>query len=281
MLSHEKINKIYKSRKNILEIVKRLGYNTTDYENFSEQEIDILLSTNQLDMVLYKKKVNNKDNDLKYEDDINDDIKDDDIKDDDIKDDDINDDDIKDDDIKDDDINDDDINDDNKKTKIYINYNINSSKINADQNFINKINDFFEESEDKSIFLNKNDTLIMIIDLEPTDRIKKTLTHIYINSGFFVVLHYIDRLQYNILNHKQNPKEFYILNKIETANFYKKHLIKSSNSIQPLDSIQQISRYDPYALIICLRPNQIVRTTTSSVNSFNSNKWSCCVDLHD
>jgi glucan phosphoethanolaminetransferase (alkaline phosphatase superfamily) len=56
MLSHEKINKIYKSRKNILEIVKRLGYNTTDYENFSEQEIDILLSTNQLDMVLYKKK---------------------------------------------------------------------------------------------------------------------------------------------------------------------------------------------------------------------------------
>jgi hypothetical protein len=121
----------------------------------------------------------------------------------------------------------------------------------------------------------------MIIDLEPTDRIKKTLTHIYINSGFFVVLHYIDRLQYNILNHKQNPKEFYILNKIETANFYKKHLIKSSNSIQPLDSIQQISRYDPYALIICLRPNQIVRTTTSSVNSFNSNKWSCCVDLHD
>ena len=43
---------IYKSRKNLLEILEGRGFDITPYNNFSINEINIMLETNQLDMLL-------------------------------------------------------------------------------------------------------------------------------------------------------------------------------------------------------------------------------------
>ena len=52
MSNNNQILNIYKSRKNILEIVKSLGYDVEDYEGFNINEIDAMLSNEQLDMLI-------------------------------------------------------------------------------------------------------------------------------------------------------------------------------------------------------------------------------------
>jgi DNA-directed RNA polymerase subunit H (RpoH/RPB5) len=43
---------IYKSRKNVLEIMSTQGYDTEDYDGFSINEVDAMQSNNQLDMLI-------------------------------------------------------------------------------------------------------------------------------------------------------------------------------------------------------------------------------------
>ena len=43
---------IYKSRKNVLEIMSTQGYETEDYDGFSINEVDAMQSNNQLDMLI-------------------------------------------------------------------------------------------------------------------------------------------------------------------------------------------------------------------------------------
>ena len=52
MSNISKNNKIFKSRKIILEQLKKRGYDVSEYENFSLNEIDILNQNNQLDMLI-------------------------------------------------------------------------------------------------------------------------------------------------------------------------------------------------------------------------------------
>jgi len=51
-------NRIYKSRKNILEILE-VSYNIDDYRDFTINEIDIMIKNNQLDMLLTNNTENN------------------------------------------------------------------------------------------------------------------------------------------------------------------------------------------------------------------------------
>ncbi len=45
---------IYKSRKNIIDLMKKQGYNVDDYNNFSINEVNSMKQNNQLDMLLIK-----------------------------------------------------------------------------------------------------------------------------------------------------------------------------------------------------------------------------------
>jgi len=51
-LSSTRIQTIYKSRNTILELLKAQNYDTTDYSEFSINEIDIMHSNSQLDMLI-------------------------------------------------------------------------------------------------------------------------------------------------------------------------------------------------------------------------------------
>ena len=48
------ISHIYKSRKIVLELMQKQGYNVNDYTNFSINEVNSMKQNNQLDMLLEK-----------------------------------------------------------------------------------------------------------------------------------------------------------------------------------------------------------------------------------
>ena len=54
------VSKIFRSRKNILDLLKLRGFNTTDYENFSINYIHVLFKNEQLDMLLTNDETNKK-----------------------------------------------------------------------------------------------------------------------------------------------------------------------------------------------------------------------------
>jgi DNA-directed RNA polymerase subunit H (RpoH/RPB5) len=204
-----RILNIYKSRKNILEILQLyLGYNVSEYENFNINEIDAMYTNLQLDML---------------------------------------------------------INNDSNNNKIYIKYYLSSKQIRP-QNLEDIIEDLFSIDN----ILTKKDTLIVIIDDEPNDTIITKLKYLYDHDGIFVVIHNINRLQYNILNHKLVPN-CKIINEKETKELMIKYNIKD-----PMQ-LPEISRFDPQALAMCLRPGDICKFDRNSLTAMEYNHYRICV----
>ena len=52
------ISSVYKSRKVVLELMKKQGYNTEEYSNFSVNEVNAMFQNKQLDMLLEQEKEN-------------------------------------------------------------------------------------------------------------------------------------------------------------------------------------------------------------------------------
>ena len=142
-LSSNKILRIYKSRKNVLDLMKAQGYNTSDYEEFSINEIDAMVSNDQLDMLVQNPV---------------------------------------------------------SKQKTYIKYYINSKNIRK-ENLDTLIEDLFVLES----VLSKTDNLIVITNEEPNDTMIERMKYLYDNDGIFIVMHNIERLQFNILNHDLVP----------------------------------------------------------------------------
>lgn len=156
--------------------------------------------------------------------------------------------------------------------KIFVKYGVYTTKINCDQNFQTKISEHFEIPDDTNKpYLNKKDTLMMVVDTEITEKIQERLKSIYENAGQFVVIHNMARLRYNLLTHATQPDSFHILNDTEVEEFKTKHYIDNMNKIP------EISRFDPYALAICLRPGQICKVERTSVNGIKNEHWAYCV----
>ena len=207
--SNNRILSIYKSRGTILEILSdNLGYDTTEYEAFSINEIDAMYSNSQLDMLLKQKE---------------------------------------------------------SERKVYIKYYLTAKQIRP-QNLDDIIEDLFIIEN----VLTKDDTLVIITEDEPNDTIITKLKYLYDHDGIFVVIHNIRRLQFNILNHKLVP-ECTILQDKEIEELKKKHNI--TNPIQ----LPEISRFDPQALAMCLRPGNICEFKRTSATAMFYNYYRVCV----
>ena len=208
MDTNNRILKIYKSRKTIIDLMNRKDFDTTDYENFSINEIDAMLKNSQLDMLMTNPKNNQ---------------------------------------------------------KVYIKYYLTAKQIRP-PNLEKIIEDLFEIEN----ILTKKDILIIIIEDKPNDTIIKTLKYIYEHDGIFVVIHDIKRLQYNILNHRLVP-HCTILEEKEVDDLKKKY------SLQSVSQLPEISRFDPQALAICLRPGQVCYIQRESATAMFSDYYRVCV----
>jgi DNA-directed RNA polymerase subunit H (RpoH/RPB5) len=155
----------------------------------------------------------------------------------------------------------------NKSTnkKIYVKYNLNAKQLNA-QTLDNVIEDLYTIET----VLTTDDTLMIITDTEPNDSILTKIRYLYDHSKIYVVIHNINRLQFNILNHTLVPKAR-ILAETEIDEFKKKY------NIINMSQLPEISRFDPQALAICLRPGQICEFKRDSATAMNTNYYRVCV----
>ena len=146
-------------------------------------------------------------------------------------------------------------------------------------NRILAINDVIEELFEIEGIMTKKDTLVVITNDEPNDTLITKLCHLYDNRGIFVVVHNIARLQRNILKHTLVPKHTIVFDEIWQAEEVMSDLekIKRQFNLKNLNQLPEISRFDPVALLIELRPGQVCKIERHSITSVDSVYYRICV----
>ena len=148
--------------------------------------------------------------------------------------------------------------------KIYIKYYLNGKQIRSALD--NIIEDLFEIES----VLTKNDTLVIIIDEEPNETIINKIMYLYEHDGIFIVIHNIKRLQYNILNHVLIPN-------VDILNEQEVEKLKQKYNLNTLKQLPEISRFDPLALIVHLKPNQVIKLLRKSPTAINTEYYRVCI----
>ena len=149
------------------------------------------------------------------------------------------------------------------KNKIYIRYYLTVRP--APKNIQEMIDDLFVLSET----LKKTDTLFIIIKDDPNETLINELKHIWESEGIFIVIESIKRLQFNILKHSLVPPHR-VLVESEVKETMKKYNITDKSQFP------DISRFDPVARIIGLRPGQVCNIVRSSKTAIEANYYRIC-----
>jgi DNA-directed RNA polymerase subunit H (RpoH/RPB5) len=208
MSNNNQILSIYKSRKNILDIMVTSGYMVDDYNSFSINEIDAMFSNNQLDMLI--------ENPV-------------------------------------------------SKQKTYIKFYLTAKQIRQ-----GNLDDIIEDLYSIDNVLEKKDNLVIITEDEPNDAITSRIKYLFDKEGIFVVIHNIHRLQFNVLEHALVPK-CVVLSDNAVNDFKQKYNIHS------LSQLPEISRFDPQALALCIRPGQIAKFNRNSITALETEYYRVCV----
>jgi DNA-directed RNA polymerase subunit H (RpoH/RPB5) len=152
-----------------------------------------------------------------------------------------------------------------KLVKTYVKYFLTAKQIRP-QNLDVIIEDLFIIEN----VLTKGDTLVIIIEEEPNDTLISKLKYLFDHDGIFVVVHNIQRLQFNILKHKLVPPTT-ILSDDEVKELQVKYNLKE------LTQLPEISRFDPVALAISMRPGQVCKILRSSATALDYDYYRICV----
>jgi len=152
-----------------------------------------------------------------------------------------------------------------KPVKTYVKYFLTAKQIRP-QNLDDIIEDLFVIEN----VLTKEDTLVIIMEEEPNDTLVSKLKYLFDHDGIFVVVHNIQRLQFNILKHKLVPHTT-ILTDEEVA------ALKVKYNIKDLSQLPEISRFDPVALAIEIRPGQVCKILRSSATALDYDYYRICV----
>jgi|LauGreDrversion4_2_1035121.scaffolds.fasta_scaffold297618_2 DNA-directed RNA polymerase subunit H len=152
----------------------------------------------------------------------------------------------------------------NRKNKIYISYYL--AKIIKKQNIEEMIDDLYNLEQ----ILTKEDTLFIIIKEDMNETLINELKHIWEKDGIFIVIQNIKRLQFNILDHVLVPPHRVMTNK-EVSDVMLKYNIKERNEFP------EISRFDPVAQVIGLRPGNVCEITRSSKTSIKTLYYRVCI----
>ena len=96
------------------------------------------------------------------------------------------------------------------------------------------------------------------------------MKYLYDKDGIFIVIHNIKRLQFNILNHNLVP-DCKVLNEEELTDLKRKY------NIENLNQLPEISRFDPQALAMCIRPGEVCELKRNSETALETNYYRVCV----
>ena len=209
------ISQIFQSRKNVLELMERQGYDTTGYANFSVSEINAMKQNNQLDMLLEQKVDSSSEKSP-------------------------------------------------ENKKVYIRYYL--AKTIRPANLQELIDDLFVLTET----LKKKDMLYIIIKDNVNETLINELKDIWERDGIFIVIESIKCLQFNILKHTLVP-EHNVMSEDEVK------MIMTKYNITDKVQFPDISRFDPVARAIGLRPGQVCHILRPSKTAITSDYYRICV----
>jgi DNA-directed RNA polymerase subunit H len=154
-----------------------------------------------------------------------------------------------------------------KENKAYIHYYLGkTAKTITSKNLQDMIDDLFIVEE----ILTKNDTLFIILKSDINETITNVLKNIWEKDGIFIVIINIHRLQFNILEHSLVPPHR-ILSEEELEE------VKIKYNINNLSQLPEISRFDPVAQVIGIRPGQVCEIIRSSKTAVNTKYYRVCI----
>ena len=115
------------------------------------------------------------------------------------------------------------------------------------------------------------DTLTIVVKDAPNDTLINLFLNIYANDNIFINILYLDQLQFNVLEHSMVPVHRR-LTKREADEVLSKYNIRSD------DQMPQISRFDPPAQAIGLRPGEICHIIRPSKTSVTLENYRICIN---
>ena len=150
-----------------------------------------------------------------------------------------------------------------RKMKTYILYYL--AKTLRPQNLQEIVDDLFHVEE----VLTKEDTLCIIVKDEINETITNYLKHIWEQDKIFIIIINLKRLQFNILKHVLVPNHR-IMTPIEVIKMKERYNIMQDNQLP------DISRFDPVAQVIGIRPGQVCEITRPSKTAISSKYYRIC-----
>jgi len=142
-------------------------------------------------------------------------------------------------------------------------------------NFVgNIIEDLFDNPDPDSNFqLNPANDAVLIVSREsPNDKMQGYAASLFETRGIYVSIFWINTLQYNVLDHVLQPKVEAILTAEELENLKQEYNFRDEKTQLP-----EISRFDPLAMCIFLRPGSVVKFSRSSPTAITAPYYRVCV----
>lgn len=153
----------------------------------------------------------------------------------------------------------------NKSNKIYIRYYLTKNQL-SKKDLQEIIDDLFNIEE----LLTTNDTLMIIVKDDANETLVNFIKHIWEQDNIFVIVQSLKRTQFNILEHKLVPPHR-VLSNTEIVQIKKKYNIMDDNQF-PI-----ISRFDPVAQSIGIRPGQVCEIMRPSKTAIIAPYYRVCV----
>lgn len=150
-----------------------------------------------------------------------------------------------------------------KVKKIYIRYYL--AKALRPNNLQEMIDDLFNVEE----ILTKDDTLLIVVKDEINETLENVLKHIWETDKIFIILQPLKRLQFNILEHVLVPSHR-VLTTEETI------LIKKKYNIISDEQFPIITRFDPAAQAIGIRPGEVCEIIRPSKTAISAPYYRIC-----
>jgi DNA-directed RNA polymerase subunit H (RpoH/RPB5) len=150
------------------------------------------------------------------------------------------------------------------RKKIYIKYYLTKSL--RPNNLQEMIDDLFIVEE----VLTKEDTLLVVVKDEVNETLINNVKHIWESEKIFIILQPLQRLQFNILEHVYVPSHT-ILSEDEKIN------IKNKYNIMNDYEFPELSRFDPVAQAIGIRPGQVCKIIRASKTAIEAPYYRICV----
>ena len=148
--------------------------------------------------------------------------------------------------------------------KIFIKYHLEPPKLKQ-----NHIYEYVEDLFDMEQILDSDDELLIITNDKINDTLRELLSNIYKNDNKFVSVLNLNDYLFNILAHEMVPPHR-VLFQDEKDIIYKKYYITSDKELP------EISRFDPVALAMGIRPGELVEITRSSPTAITTKYYRLC-----